>query len=393
LYNKVGGKDITSIFNWEVKQVPHIDKQMASFFLTTKCNLRCIYCYNSKERASLKEQTLPLHIAKAGVDYFFSTSTSRHIRFYGPGEPTQVFDLMRDIVNYARSKAGDRLSVEIQTNGCFGRNIREWMLDNMNIIWISFDGEPDIQNANRPCEGGKPSASIIEANVKWLIENSGNRKLMIGARVTITNSNVHRQRQIVDYFDSLGINYIWTDPIFPAVDTIPVCKDQNKLKAFHFDMEAYVDNYIKAYLYAKKKNLFYGSFLACNFDGICDRHCRTCTPAPHYTTDGYVSACDMVTFGENPNHMDCFIYGKWNEQKQCFEFDQQKIESLQKRSISNMKHCHDCIAKQHCGGYCLGEVVNETGSLYGQKAVVCKAIKKLFIEIGLPNKLYDYLHP
>lgn len=27
--------------------MPHINKQMASFFLTTKCNLRCVYCYNA----------------------------------------------------------------------------------------------------------------------------------------------------------------------------------------------------------------------------------------------------------------------------------------------------------------------------------------------------------
>jgi radical SAM protein with 4Fe4S-binding SPASM domain len=101
----------------------------------------------------------------------------------------------------------------------------------------------------------------------------------------------------------------------------------------------------------------------------------------------------MVTFGENPKHMDCFVYGKWNEEKQCFEFDQQKIDALQKRSISNMKHCHDCAVKQHCGGYCLGEVVNETGCLYGQKAVACRAIQKLFAEIGLPSNPYNYMHP
>ena len=44
--------------------MPHINKQMASFFLTTKCNLRCVYCYNSKERMSYKQQSLPLEIAK-----------------------------------------------------------------------------------------------------------------------------------------------------------------------------------------------------------------------------------------------------------------------------------------------------------------------------------------
>jgi sulfatase maturation enzyme AslB (radical SAM superfamily) len=112
----------------------------------------------------MKEQTLPLHIAKAGIDYFFSINPSRHIRFYGPGEATQEFKLMKDIAAYAKEKAGEELSVEIQTNGCFERSIREWILDNINIIWVSFDGEPDIQNANRPCTGGKPSSPIKGAH-------------------------------------------------------------------------------------------------------------------------------------------------------------------------------------------------------------------------------------
>jgi uncharacterized protein len=373
--------------------MPHINKQMASFFLTTRCNLRCIYCYNSKERATLKEQSLPLHIARAGVDYFFSNYDSRHIRFYGPGEPTQEFELLKDIVNYAREKAGTRLSVEIQTNGCFGNDIRRWLLDNINIIWVSFDGEPDIQNKNRPCIGGIPSAPIIEGNVKWLSENRETRNLMIGARVTITDINVNQQKRIIDYFQSLGIQYIWTDPLFPAVDEIPVCDDETKLCDYHFDMDSYVDNYIEAYKYAQTRNIFYGSFLICNFDGICNKHCRACTPTPHFTTDGYVSACDLVTFGKNAYHMDCFVYGKWNEETQAFCFDEEKIRMLQNRSTDNMEHCKKCNVKEHCGGYCLGEVMNETNNMYGQKAVVCNAIKRLYNEIGVNNTTFLYMHP
>ena len=50
--------------------MPHINKQMVSFFLTTRCNLCCEYCYNIEQRAQMKEQTLSLDIAKAGIDYY-----------------------------------------------------------------------------------------------------------------------------------------------------------------------------------------------------------------------------------------------------------------------------------------------------------------------------------
>ena len=373
--------------------MPHINKQMASFFLTTKCNLRCGYCYNRKRRAQLNEQSLPLHIAKAGIDYFFESNPSRHIRFYGPGEPTQELSLMSSIMMYAIEKSGEAVSAELQTNGCFGENVREWLLDNMNIVWVSFDGEPDIQNANRPFANGKPSASIIEKNVKWLIANTGNRNLMVGARITITDANANRQKEMVDYLAGLGIRYMWTDPVFPSVDSIPVCDDSVKLKEYKFNMDAYVDEYIRAYRYANEEGIFYGSFLTCNFDGECDKHCRACTPVPHFTTDGYISACDLVTFGKNAGHMDCFVYGKWNDIKESFDIDYDKVKLLQNRSINSMTHCNGCKIRKHCGGYCLGEVQNETGSLIGQKPTACKAIRRLAESIGFTNSSYPFLHP
>lgn len=154
-----------------------------------------------------------------------------------------------------------------------------------------------------------------------------------------------------------------------------------------------MDGFLEAYRYAKNLNVFYGSFLTCNFDGVCNQHCRSCTPVPHFTPDGYVSSCDLVTFGEDAHHMDCFVYGRWDEPSRKFVFDQEKIEALKNRTTDNMPHCITCEAREHCGGYCLGEVMNETGSLIGQKPNSCRAIQRLFREIGPVNEPYPYMHP
>lgn len=372
--------------------MPHIDKQMVSFFLTTKCNLCCEYCYNIDQRAHMQEKTLSFEVAKAGLDYYFSHNGNPHIRFYGPGEPTREFALLKRITEYAKTISKKPLVFEMQTNGCFSMPVCNWLLKNANILWISFDGEAQDHDKNRHFPNGAPSSIIIERNVKYLLANKKDSNLMVGARVTITDTNINRQREIVDYFHTLGIKHVWTDPLFPSVGSIPVCQDAEKQKGYHFDMETYVDNYIKAYHYAQEKDMFYGSILMCNFDGKCTMHCRACLPAMHFTPDGYISACDMVTFGENANHMDCFVYGKWNNEKKGFEFDKNKIEALQNRSIENMPHCKQCTAAEHCGGYCLGEVVNETGSLLGQKKITCDAIRKLYCVLGETNS-YPYLHP
>lgn len=81
-----------------------------------------------KERNAIEEQTIPLDVAKAAIDWYFENSDSRHIRFYGPGEPTQEFGKMREITKYAKSHEteGKNVTVEIQTNGVFDENVRNW---------------------------------------------------------------------------------------------------------------------------------------------------------------------------------------------------------------------------------------------------------------------------
>lgn len=383
--------------------MPHCNKKMISFFLTTKCNLCCRYCYNAKERNEIEEQTIPLDVAYAGIDWYFKNNESRHIRFYGPGEPTQEFEKLVSITNYARnhSNRGKDVTVEIQTNGVFTHDIRDWMLENMNIMWMSFDGMKEIQNYNRPLNpdfsdlyGGKTSAEVLEENVRWLTANRGDHNLMVGARVTITDKNIDMQREMIDYFYSLGIRYVWTNPLFYSVGKKPIIQDEKAKKNYHFDMNRYLENYIDAYHYGKSKGLFWGSFLTINFDGESCYHCRCCTPqsAPHLTPDGYISACDMVVLGAEPYHMNPFIVGKWDSAKKEFKFYDDKIKALNERKSTNITHCQNCPAKLHCGGYCLGETVNETGRLDGQNQIKCSAVRYLYKELGTCEP-YPYLHP
>ena len=81
------------------------------------------------------------------------------------------------------------------------------------------------------------------------------------------------------------------------------------------------------------------------------------------------------------------------KKKEQFVFFQDKIDSLRKRNSDMLPHCQNCEVRLHCGGYCLGEVVNETGTLSGQKVVTCKAIRRLFRELGYFATPFKYLHP
>jgi len=363
-------------------RLSHVKKEMISIFVTTKCNLNCDYCFTNKNTGVHKHQTIDINFVKKGIDDYFKTEYLRHVRFFGAGEPTTEFLLIKEICNYAKEKSNNIATFEIQTNGVFNEEIAFWIGNNIDIVWISCDGTPEIQNQHRPCLDGKKSSTIIEKNIQ-LIKNSGSS--MVGIRATITNENMFKQKEIIDYFKNLGINNIWVDPIFPTVG-------EKHLKE-SFNTMIFAKEYLEACKYAENNNVFYGSILTCNFNDEVSQHCRACIPVPHLTTDGYVSACDMALFGADDNHMQPLIYGQWDQNSNSIIYDNEKIRIIKSRHLNNLPKCNDCKSRRHCGGYCLGEVLNEKGSMFEQKESVCDAIRFLDDMMSDSQKKYTYLHP
>jgi len=359
----------------------HVKKEMLSFFMTTKCNLDCSYCYTNK--LNHKHQTIDFEFAKLGMDEYFQTDSRKRIRYQGAGEPTCKFKLMKEIRNYAYDIVGEELSVEIQTNGFFKQSIRDWLCKNVDVIWVSFDGLPEMHDQyRREYLTNKPTAKRIENNVRYLTKNC---KGITGIRTTITSESIYKQIEILKYFSDLGVEHVWSDPVFPSVGE----KDTSS----SIDIMEYAKEFIKASDFADEIGISYGSILTCNFDEETTYHCRACLPMPHLTTDGYVSACDMALFGEDNNHMSVLIYGKWDKKNNKIVYDQNKINMIRSRSADNMPGCKSCNAKYHCAGYCLGEVTNETGNMFGKKVEVCEPIRYLFKNLPANRRKYTYMHP
>lgn len=364
----------------------HYKKEMISIFVTTKCNLNCDYCFTNKNQDEHKGQTILIDFVKKGIDDYFETDYMRHVRFFGAGEPTVEIDLLKEIHKYAIKKGGPSVTFEIQTNGAFSDAVANWLKDNIDIIWISCDGTPEIQDKHRPFyNDSRKTSAVIEKNIRIL--NKPTNKSFVGIRATITTENITKQKEMIDYFYKLGIRDIWVDPIFPSVSE-NIHDEGNSI-----DMMLFADEFIQATKYANSKNMFYGSILTCNFDDTVNKHCRACLPVPHLTTDGFVSACDMALFGNDKNHMSKLIYGHWVPETGEIHYDQQRIDYLRSRTTENLQHCEMCSAKEHCGGYCLGEVLNETKDLFGQKTHACQAIRYLNEKLDSKYRKYTHTHP
>lgn len=365
----------------------HVRKQMISFFLTTRCSLRCIYCYTYKSNNIKKEhRILDFNFAKRGINDFFRDNSSRHIRFYGIGEPTLEFALMQKIKNYAYALAGKALTVELQTNGFFSEEIAHWISKNVNIIWISCDGPSEVQNLQRPTANNKSTSRIVERNLRYFVKH---KSMQVGVRVTLTPLTMSRQTEILNYFHNMGIKYICVLPAFTPID-------DRSGDIFEWDPINFAKNFLIAHNEAKKLGVFYDTMSIVNFDEQTRHACRSCTPCPHLTTDGYVSCCDFAQLGPeySPGPLQQLIYGKYVPEKDLIIYDEKKIFKIRSRCVENLKEkkCGDCKFIYNCAGGCLGQVVNETGDLLGKIDKNCVITKYLAERMELNKKLYPVFH-
>lgn len=360
----------------------HWRKNQLTVFITEKCNLNCVYCYAKNTKSKKGDISIDIDFVKAGIDDFYKKNNALWLRFFGSGEPTCEFDLIKEILDYAREVTKNKLTCEIQTNGYFSNEIRDWLIENCDIIHISVDGPPEIQDAYRPTKGNGPSSSIVLSNVKYIAEKCPEK---VAIRFTVTKGTLNKQKEIIRFFIKFGVKYIFSDPEFNAVGS----KDKNN----RISLMDYSESYIDAWKYAKQQNIYYGSFLTVNFDEHVQISCRACIPAPHLTLDGYVSCCDMV-YLKNEKLIK-LIYGKFDKYTKKITYDIKAIDNLRNRDVNHLsKECKSCEIIDNCAGYCLGEIYNETGSIFGRKENVCEAMKYLAQHIPCNTGiLYPFFHP
>jgi len=344
----------------------HFMKRPISVLITEECNLRCEYCLTSSGKYQKEPLTIDFDFVKVGIKDYFDANPFRELRIYSVGEPTTNFDMVKKVVDFAQKISETKVHVELQSNGYFAHDIAKWISENIDTIWISLDGPPDIQDALRKNDKRQGSSRIIEKNIKYLVD-----KIEFGVRSTTTSISVDKQIELLDYCQSLGVKNVATKPVLSPVGTT---KDKYSVDLMHYSRK-----FLDAWRYAQTIDLYYTCVLIFNFDYTTEYACRACFPTPHLTPDGFVSACDRAFLGATP--LIELIYGQWNAEKGIIEYDYKKIKKIRQRTPAFMHVCNDCIAKDYCAGNCLGTGYQETGDLLGVSERYCEAIRFLFKEI------------
>jgi radical SAM protein with 4Fe4S-binding SPASM domain len=358
----------------------HSSKQMITLFTSAVCNLNCGYCYAPREKTIREDhKKINVDFARLAIRDYFEQTQNYYIRFFGAGEPTIAFDEMKAIHEFSKNLSNNNLKTELQTNGYFDDIVADWIEKNVDVLWISFDGLPSLQDKQRPTQAGLGSSDIVISNIKRF---ANNKNMQFGVRATITNDNFHKQIEMIEYLSSIGVTYVCGSPCYSSTANKNVSTPRTS---------KFAECFVPAYEHAKKMGMFYQTHFIVNFNKNekAEAYCRACVPSPHVTTDGFISCCDWALFGPEylPGPLQELVYGRYDPIENKIIYDKNKIKRIEKRNVKTLEKgaCKGCAALYQCAGGCIAKTIVVTNDLYTPSDEWCSATRYLLKNLP-PNQ-------
>lgn len=192
------------------------------------CNMNCVYCYGNGGEYGNKI-TMERKTAVRCVDFLVENSGGKHnisICFFG-GEPLLNYPLIKEIVDYAKSiqkKSNKRIFFSITTNGTLlNDNINAFLKDNHISVTISFDGNKESQDVNRPLNIPISSFDYIAPRIQHYLAYYNDKAT---ARVTLTGYS-SKIRELKSILRKLGFKRMEFVPASVGqVSDISISKEQ-----------------------------------------------------------------------------------------------------------------------------------------------------------------------
>jgi len=316
-----------------------------TLFLTTRCNLRCVYCYASAGTRPCADMSL--YTAKRGIGLVCGNAVELGkekfvVGYHGGGEPTMHWKVLIESLAYARRQArkyGIEVRATAATNGVFSESKRRWIIENLDGVSLSVDGLPEIHDIHRPLSSGEPSSKIVFQT----IASFEKANFSYGLRLTVTTYSVEKVPDSISYLlDYAHPKQIQLEPVYNL--------GRGQDKNLHVKPEAFVDAFRESKLITDKHGvkLFYSSARA---DVLTNRFCQSCGEGFSLTPDGDISACYEVC-DKKMQFSEDFIFGRYDYHQKRFIFDDQKLYQLRNRTVENIPWCQECFCKWHCAGDC-----------------------------------------
>jgi sulfatase maturation enzyme AslB (radical SAM superfamily) len=261
-----------------------------------------------------------------------------HLVLHGGGEPTLDWEPVVRLVEGTRviaTQAGVGWSGVLVTNGVMPEERAAWLGREFEMVEISCDGPPGIQDRQRPLAGGGPTSPHVARTARALRE-AGGRFLV---RATITPESVERQTEIVAYLhEALGATAMRFEPVYRAAAYRPE------------QAEWFVNHFLAAQREARARGCDL-SISGARLDEIHGPFCNVLRHALHLLPDGAATACFFCTDGRGASAGGMAI-GGWDEMRGEYMLDTERIEAHRRKALEVPALCRDCLNVCHCAREC-----------------------------------------
>lgn len=334
------------------------------------CNLNCEYCFASQGKYHGDRALMSFEVGKRAIDFLVENSGTRtnlEVDFFG-GEPLMNWDVVKDIVKYARSiekEKNKNFRFTLTTNGVLvDDDVIEFANKEMHNVVLSLDGRKEVHDHLRKTINGKGSYDTIVPKFQEFVKRRGDKSYYI--RGTFTHNNVDFTNDIFHMAD-LGFTELSMEPV--------VCAPEDPYALTYDDLPVLFEQYeilAKEMLKREKEGkpiTFYHYMIDLTSGPCIYKRISGCGSGTEYmavTPWGELFPCHQ--FVGDPKYSLGNIYeGVTNKDAQ----DEFKLCNAYAKP-----ECKDCWAKLYCSGGCAANSYHATGSITGIYEYGCELFKK-----------------
>lgn len=334
------------------------------------CNLNCSYCFASQGKYHGDRALMSFEVGKRALDFLIENSGSRanlEVDFFG-GEPLMNWDVVKELVKYARSQEGPchkNFRFTLTTNGMLiDDDVIDFANKEMSNVVLSLDGRKEIHDRLRIDYAGNGSYDRIVPKFQELVKSRGGKNYYM--RGTFTHTNPDFTKDIFHMAD-LGFTELSMEPVVASPDDpaaltasdIEIVKEQYEILAKEMLRREKEGRPITFYHYML--DLTEGPCIYKRISG-----CGSGTEYMAVTPWGDLYPCHQFV-GDEKYKLGDIWNGVTNHSLR---------EQFRSCNAYSRSECNDCWAKFYCSGGCAANAYHASGSIQGTYEPGCELFKK-----------------
>ena len=334
------------------------------------CNLNCAYCFASQGRFHGERALMSFETGKQSLDFLMDHSGTRRnleVDFFG-GEPLMNWDVVKQLVAYARSVEGERgknFRFTLTTNGMLlDDDVMDFANREMSNVVLSLDGRRETHDRLRKDYAGNGSYDRIVPKFQELVRRRGGRNYYI--RGTFTHANPDFTKDLFHMAD-LGFDQLSMEPV--------VCAPGDPAALTAEDLETVQAQYelLAVEMLRREREgcplTFYHYMLDLTGGPCVYKRVSGCGAGTEYmavTPWGDLYPCHQFV-GESAYRLGDVWHGVTNTALR---------EEFRRCNAYARPECRDCWAKLYCSGGCAANAYHASGSIQGVYEAGCVLFRK-----------------